>query len=77
MLFEWFASDAVVGRHSVASDMEGRQCPSCVSYMPLQDWAVKADCRTDLSLCEVPECTIQCLDGLVRSMPSLELLSCV
>ena len=37
LLVEWFASDAPVRGHPVASNMECRQSPSCMSHKPLQD----------------------------------------
>ena len=37
LLFERFASDTLVRGHSVASDMESRHWPSCVSHKQLRN----------------------------------------
>ena len=36
-LIEWFASDALVCRHTVTANVERRQSPCCVTYKPFQD----------------------------------------
>ena len=68
LLIERFASDALVSRHTVAANMERRQCPCCMSYKPFQDRAVQTNRRTDLSFSVVLDCTDLFLDGLVCSL---------
>ena len=68
LLSEWFAADALVRCDPVASDMECRQRPSRMSHKPLQDRAVEGHRRTDLSFCEILDCTNLSLDCSIGSI---------
>ena len=65
LLFEHLALNALMSCHA---DMKRRQGPCCTPHKPFQDSAVEADRRTNLSFCEVLDCTNLSLNGLVRSL---------
>ena len=58
LLIECFAS----------ANVDGRQCPCCMTYQPFQNRAVETNRGTNLSFSAVLDCTNLPLDGLVHSL---------